>query len=99
MLSFFPLDVLDKNWDLIESVSEGFLAYSFVMVHCVSLDWLLFKTLISIFFFKVFFFLNKSHVSKIPLYVLARLFSKKTSRFHSSGGGVGGVVVGVMRKL
>ena len=30
VLSFFPLDVLDKIWDLIESVSEGFLTYSFV---------------------------------------------------------------------
>ena len=28
MLSFFPLDVLDDIWDLIESVSEGFLTYS-----------------------------------------------------------------------
>ena len=28
MLSFFPLDVLDESWDLIESVSEGFLTYS-----------------------------------------------------------------------
>ena len=28
MLSFFPLGVLDEIWDLIESVSEGFLAYS-----------------------------------------------------------------------
>ena len=28
MLSFFPLDVLDEIWDLIESVSEGFLNYS-----------------------------------------------------------------------
>ena len=28
MLSFFPLDVLDETWDLIESVSEGFLTYS-----------------------------------------------------------------------
>ena len=28
VLSFFPLDVLDENWDLIESVSEGFLTYS-----------------------------------------------------------------------
>ena len=28
MLSFFPLDVLDENWDVIESVSEGFLTYS-----------------------------------------------------------------------
>ena len=28
MLSFFPLDVLDEIWDLIESVSEGFLTYS-----------------------------------------------------------------------
>ena len=30
VLSFFPLDVLDGIWDLIESVSEGFLTYSLV---------------------------------------------------------------------
>ena len=30
MLSFCPLDVLDEIWDLIESVSEGFLTYSFI---------------------------------------------------------------------
>ena len=30
VLSFFPLDVLDEIWDLIESVSEGFLTYSYV---------------------------------------------------------------------
>ena len=30
MLSFFPLDVLDEIWDLIESVSEGFLTYSLI---------------------------------------------------------------------
>ena len=29
VLSFFPLDVLDEIWDLIGSVSEGFLTYSF----------------------------------------------------------------------
>ena len=29
VLSFFPLDVLDGIWDLTESVSEGFLTYSF----------------------------------------------------------------------
>ena len=28
MLSFFPLDVLDEIWDVIESVSEGFLTNS-----------------------------------------------------------------------
>ena len=28
MLSFFPLDVFDEIWDLIESVSEEFLTYS-----------------------------------------------------------------------
>ena len=28
VLSFFPLCVLDEIWDLIESVSEGFLTYS-----------------------------------------------------------------------
>ena len=32
MLSFFPLDVLDGIWDLIESVSEGFLTYSCLVV-------------------------------------------------------------------
>ena len=30
MLSFFPLAVLDEIWDVIESVSEGFLTYSFI---------------------------------------------------------------------
>ena len=30
VLSFFPLDVLDEIWDIIESVSEGFLTYSFI---------------------------------------------------------------------
>ena len=29
VLSFFPLDVLDETWDLIESVSEGLLTYSY----------------------------------------------------------------------
>ena len=28
VLSFFQLDVLHEIWDLIESVSEGFLTYS-----------------------------------------------------------------------
>ena len=30
VLSVLPLDVLDEIWDLIESVSEGFLTYSFM---------------------------------------------------------------------
>ena len=30
VLSFFPLDVLDEIWDLIESISEGFLTYSII---------------------------------------------------------------------
>ena len=40
VLSFFPLDILDEIWDLIESVSEGFLTYSYIdyiggyRVHC-----------------------------------------------------------------
>ena len=29
VLPFFPLDVLDEIWNLIESVSEAFLTYSF----------------------------------------------------------------------
>ena len=28
VLSFFPLDVLDEIWDVIESVYKGFLTYS-----------------------------------------------------------------------
>ena len=28
VLSFFPLDVLDEIWDVVESVSERFLTYS-----------------------------------------------------------------------
>ena len=31
VLSFFPLDVLDEIWDLIESVSEGFLTYPYTL--------------------------------------------------------------------
>ena len=31
LLSFFPLDVLDEIWDLIESVSGGFLTYSLMI--------------------------------------------------------------------
>ena len=29
VLSFFPLDVSDEIWDVIESVSEGFITYSY----------------------------------------------------------------------
>ena len=32
VLSFFQLDVLVENWDLIESVSEGLLTYSFKFI-------------------------------------------------------------------
>ena len=32
VLSFFQLAVLDEIWDLTESVSEGFLTYSFNLI-------------------------------------------------------------------
>ena len=35
VLSFFPLDVLYGIWDLIESVSEGFLTY-FYLFNCTT---------------------------------------------------------------
>ena len=35
VLSFFPLDVLDEIWDLIESVSEEFLTYSYHQESCL----------------------------------------------------------------
>ena len=36
VLSFFPLYVLVEIWDLIESVSEGFLTYSLRMGICTN---------------------------------------------------------------
>ena len=33
MLSFFPRDVLDEIWDLIESVSKGFPTYFVIVYH------------------------------------------------------------------
>ena len=39
VLSFFPVDVLDEIWDLIESVSEGFLTYSYVLLNSM-LNWI-----------------------------------------------------------
>ena len=68
MLSFFPLDVLDEIWDLIESVSEGFLAYSFyyrsLLAYCLGkpLRHLLKKSL-------------RSGISPVFLCVLSLLFS------------------------
>ena len=35
VLSFFPLDVLDEIWDLIESVSEGFLTCYFIQAKSI----------------------------------------------------------------
>ena len=34
VLSFFPLAALDEIWDLIESVSEGFLTYFYFTSVC-----------------------------------------------------------------
>ena len=45
VLSFFPLDVLGGIWDLIESVSEGFLTYSFLPTHCKLME----CTILSVF--------------------------------------------------
>ena len=35
VLSFFPLDVLDEIWVLIESVSEGFLTYPYKFLNSI----------------------------------------------------------------
>ena len=32
MLLFFPLDVFDEIWDVIGSVSEGYLTYSYTVI-------------------------------------------------------------------
>ena len=41
VLSFFPLGVLDEIWDLIESVSEAFLTYSFIVDYKQIYEWTL----------------------------------------------------------
>ena len=38
VLSFFPLDVLDGIWDLIESFSEGFLTYSCYVLYILGIE-------------------------------------------------------------
>ena len=62
VLSFFPLDVLDEIWDLIESVSGGFLTYSckHKIGHC---------DLILLYFCFIFIILN----TKVPLMVQSSL--------------------------
>ena len=42
VLSFFPLDVLDELWDLIESVSEGFLTYSSIVYKTSNMRYMIF---------------------------------------------------------
>ena len=49
VLSFFPLDVLDGIWDLIESVSEGFLTYSYIFIIYLLLLLLLLFLLVLLF--------------------------------------------------
>ena len=39
VLSFFPLDVLDEIWDLIESVSGGILTTRWVRMLLLGLTW------------------------------------------------------------
>ena len=65
VLSVFPLDVFDKIWDLIETVSEGFRTYSnnctsgqkFWMVQfCVAVHKILYSTHNEILLFCVPFF-------------------------------------------
>ena len=55
VLSFFPLDVLDGIWDLIESVSEGFLTYSLILAFHYSLKILGFDNLLTCVYFLAFY--------------------------------------------
>ena len=63
--SFFPLDVLDEIWDLIESVSEGFLTYSLRCIYdnmaVQVLTYFIFSVLVC--FIYLFFFLSVFLVS------------------------------------
>ena len=58
VLSFFPLDVLDEIWDLIESVSEGFLTYSLLFDTCHFFDSVIFGVNV---YFKSAIRHNKKH--------------------------------------
>ena len=48
MLSFFPRYVLDEIWDLIESVSESFPAYSLVILKKLNTETRVYRTKFSI---------------------------------------------------
>ena len=58
MLSFFPLDVLDEIWDVIESVSEGFLTYAFYLLGMVKIkftsSWALTGTSCELILFSIY---------------------------------------------
>ena len=74
MLSFFPLDVLDEIWDVIESVSEGFLTYSLIIIIAfvfVGIILNLGNNFKCVFFASV---VNVSLIVHIALYVLMFLF-------------------------
>ena len=55
VLSFLPLDVLDGIWDLIESVSEGFLTYSYHEFPCCYRDEAMYLPISATAYFKYFY--------------------------------------------
>ena len=95
VLSFFPLDVLDEIWDLIKSVSEGFLTYSYdanstsrfkiIKRHETELKWnQLLQTPYPLEFNNTIY--HEGYLSKMPDFDVFSLleFRKRTARSHGT---------------
>ena len=95
VLSFFPLDVLDEIWDLIKSVSEGFLTYSYdanstsrfkiIKRHETELKWnQLLQTTYPLEFNNTIY--HEGYLSKMPDFDVFSLleFRKRTARSHGT---------------
>ena len=78
MLSFFPLDVLDEIWEVIESVSEGFLTYS-----CIPLTVTRPKLSLHVFLYTV---KHSDNVSDLKLKEKTSLLAQATELLHLYSG-------------
>ena len=83
VLSFFPLDVLDEIWDLIESVSEGFLTYSCTTSMKTTLGLYCVGTTSMPLFPRVYWVLTASLFTHVLTTIFLNMFKIKTIKIAS----------------
>ena len=82
VLSFFPLDALDEIWDLIESVSGGFLTYSCNLNENMASFYSIVKTSVKNTFVFVSTGFYKYVLNKELYYLRINYRFEKKTRFH-----------------